>query len=179
MSKVGSLWTDEEIEFLKTNYKTMTNQEIGEVLDRGEGGVSHQIRKLKLSRATQRGWPEEKIKFLKENYGEMSTEKIAERLGCHPRTVTSRAYQMGLNAKREKRCPRCGKMTGDDGVHCPTCKLQLHTRADCHNCAELDGTSCRVFTTRDSPPLNKYGVCHGRKMAPARSKGPTKLTNIV
>lgn len=179
MSKTGTPWTEEEIEFLKANYNDMFDREIGEILGRSTGGVSHQIRKLKLPRVNHKEWPEEKIQYLKANYGKVPVKEIAERLGCHPDTVHSRASKLGLGLKREKRCPKCGHWTSNDEVRCPNCALWLHTRSDCRNCAEFDGTSCKIFTTRNNPPMNKYGVCHGKKRAPAGSMGPTKLTSRV
>jgi len=108
----GKSWTDEETEFLKSNYGKITAKEIAERLDCKLDRVYNKARRLGLSsdlnEKTQfeegksegkgRKWEDEEVKFLKLNYGRMDTEDIADKLDRSTNSVYCKAGNLNLSS---------------------------------------------------------------------------------
>ena len=93
-------WTDEEVKFLKENYKTMSYKDIGEII--GKTDVQIRTRCFKDGLVKNNAWSEDEINYIKENYQTMTTKDIAEKLGRTMSAVQLKAERCGL-----KKSPYC------------------------------------------------------------------------
>lgn len=96
-------WTEEEIEYLKENWKDSSDEELAENLNRTVRGIEDRRRRLGLGRtqgvAPQDEWTEEEIAYLDKHYGSKKVEEIAEDLGRSTHAVTGKAYDMGITGR--------------------------------------------------------------------------------
>lgn len=72
-------WTNDEIEFLKNNYKTITSNVIADYVNKTASVVRKKARALGIS-STVNHWDEDEEKFLKENWGVICVYSIAKKL---------------------------------------------------------------------------------------------------
>lgn len=70
-------YTQEELEFIKDNYNTMTAKEIAVKLNKSLGSINNATRKMGLIKQVHNQWTDEEIAFLKKNYVNMTSEEIA------------------------------------------------------------------------------------------------------
>ena len=62
------LFSDYDIQFIKENFKIMTNQQIADALGMKKTKVRTKAYELGLKRMTLEYWPKDAVKFLKENF---------------------------------------------------------------------------------------------------------------
>lgn len=93
-----SSWTEEQIEFLKYNYQSMTIEEIANALNKTYSCVFSKANKLGLSKTGCKNnkWSEEEIDFIKNHYKDMTTNEIAEYLNRTPKAVHVKKSRLGL-----------------------------------------------------------------------------------
>lgn len=72
-------WSNEEIEFLKNNYNTMTRKEIALAINKKEHNIKAKVKELGIRKATEH-WSDEEIEFVKLNRDKMSLKDIAKHL---------------------------------------------------------------------------------------------------
>ena len=133
-------WTEEEIEFLKKNYKSKTNYSLAKELKRSYSSVTLKAQALGLtdSKSTfthqvitevvkplskqakaalnRVGWTKKETSFLKENYGKMSFEELAKNLGRSVGSVSGKVSGLGLPLKKAKKDKNNRKLWTKDDV---------------------------------------------------------------
>lgn len=72
------IWEENDIQFLKDNYRSMTNQELADGLGIKLTTCRTKLYSLGLKRMELEYWTEEQVDFLKENYQVMGDTEIAE-----------------------------------------------------------------------------------------------------
>ena len=88
-------YTQDELEYIKNNFQSMTCKEIGEVLGRTEQSVRAKCFELKLHKK-ESPWTDDEIVFLKNNYMEMKTSDICTVLQRSKSAVELKASRLGL-----------------------------------------------------------------------------------
>lgn len=94
-------WTDDEIDFIKNNYKKMSDEEIAEVLGKRERAVSYQRRKNgwveKKKRPISKSKANQLINYLEKN-PRKSISEVSRRLKVSTATVIRYRERMGLES---------------------------------------------------------------------------------
>lgn len=98
------MWTDEEIGFLKKHYKTLSDEEIAERLNKTTACVRATRMKLGLKKMWK--WSREEIEFLRQNYRQLSDSELAEKLGRSEYAVAIKRRQLGLLRKETGPFPK-------------------------------------------------------------------------
>jgi len=93
-----NLWTNKEIKFLKENYATMINREIGIHLNRSAKAVKAKGLKLKLLK--KKVWTDQKIQRLKNIYSNVKNEIIAKEFGTSKATISKKASRLKLRKSK-------------------------------------------------------------------------------
>lgn len=88
-------WTEEEVEFLKENYKEMEDKELAKKLGRNTKTISW--KRLSLGLRKRRAWTEEETRFLIDNWEDMSDEKLAIKLNRSKISVKQQRLKLKLN----------------------------------------------------------------------------------
>jgi hypothetical protein len=70
------IFSEDDIQFIKDNFKSMTNQQIADKLELKKTIVRMKAYELGLQRMKLEYWPKEAIKFLKENYHKIGDREI-------------------------------------------------------------------------------------------------------
>ena len=109
--RTNKRWSEEEVEFIKENYKQLTVKEIADELKRTPRGVRGKIERLDidlepLKRNQKYEWTEKDIKFIKDNYKILTDEEIAEKIDKSKSAVCRKRLNLGLR-----------KQTGEPYVH--------------------------------------------------------------
>lgn len=90
-------WKREETEFLRDNYKAMSDSDIAKILGKTTKSVKSHRNYLGLLHGTNRKpWTIEEVTYLIENWGEKTIHQIAKNLGRTPAAVKTRAIKEGL-----------------------------------------------------------------------------------
>jgi len=97
-NQYGEWMNEKDINFIRDNYKSMTNSEIAKILGRCEGSIKFRLRKLGLKKGHI--LTEDEINFMKENYMTMSYRDISKRLNISRDLVK---YKMLKELKLKKR----------------------------------------------------------------------------
>jgi hypothetical protein len=113
-------WKEQEIQYLKENYKKYTDEELGQYLHR----TSEAVRLKRLEYDLYRKWTPEEIEFLELNYKTLSDEEIGEHLGRSKDGVKGKRFRMGFCNSIERnmfldivhRQEKAGFIKGDAGV---------------------------------------------------------------
>jgi hypothetical protein len=71
-------WPEENIQFLKDNWQTMTNQQLADALKLRKTVTRNKLRELKLKRMDLEYWSDEMIEFLKKSYKHIGDVEIME-----------------------------------------------------------------------------------------------------
>jgi hypothetical protein len=71
------IFSEEEIQFIKDNFQSMTNQQIADALGLKKTVVRTKAYELGLQRNEMEYWPDEAVKFLKENYHKIGDREMA------------------------------------------------------------------------------------------------------
>lgn len=96
-------WTEEEDEFIKENYQSMTDEEIGIKIGRSDGAVRGRRLSLRLIKHPRFQWNEEKIAFLKANYVEKDIHYLSKKLNAPMSTIYNKASSLGLEKAKTGR----------------------------------------------------------------------------
>jgi hypothetical protein len=92
-------WTEAEKDFLRSNYKRLTYQEIAAELGKTRDQVKQAASRYKIT--VSRAWPEQEIKILRELYPNTPTQHIADQLGKTLTPIYRMANQLGLKKSDE------------------------------------------------------------------------------
>lgn len=95
-------WTNEDIEKLKSLYGTITNKELGKLLDRDPRTIGCKAHFLKLGNR-RKFWSDEDILFVKRYYSIYSLEKIGRAINKSPDSVQVKAHKMGITSIKNKK----------------------------------------------------------------------------
>lgn len=87
-------WTPEEEQYIRDHWKTQSEAEMAEALDRPEGAVRTKRRELRCS--TQKVWTPEEEQYLEEHWGSVSIPGIAKKLNRTVNAIKIRAFRLGL-----------------------------------------------------------------------------------
>lgn len=90
-------WTNEEIEYLKSNYKLLSNKIISKNLNRNTMSVRNKACDLKITEKNL--WLESEDNYLREFYNKKSQSEISKFLKRTMKAVGSRAFDLGLCKK--------------------------------------------------------------------------------
>lgn len=91
-------WTEEEINILKENYKTLFYKDIAKMIKRTPDAIKIKARELKLKkdRTLSKMWSKEDDKFLINNYSKIKIDNIVSILNKNRTAIKSRASRIGL-----------------------------------------------------------------------------------
>ena len=90
-------WSQDELVFLKDNYKDMSDEEIGKKLNRKKNSVKSKRQREGL-RKDDYFWSDEEEEFIKENWQNMSDKELADELDRSKSSVANRRNkQLGIN----------------------------------------------------------------------------------
>lgn len=94
-------FTVDEIEYLKTNYSTMSVEKLASHLDRSPRSVRDKIERLglrlmNLERNQPRNWTESELEFMRLNYLCFSDTELGKRFNCSPSLVFRKRKELGL-----------------------------------------------------------------------------------
>lgn len=95
-------WTEEEEQFLRDNYRSMSNSKLAKALGRTKHSVDGRIKKLNLKRRAKRKpsesrrWTVEEDAFLESNYMNMPHAKIAKALNRTVPSIRMRCKGLGF-----------------------------------------------------------------------------------
>ena len=84
-------WTKEEEEYLRENYKKVSESELEERLNRNIKAICQKARRMGLSASIK--WTKEEDNYLKENWGKLKIDTLCKRLNRSKRAVQERAYR--------------------------------------------------------------------------------------
>jgi hypothetical protein len=109
--RVNKRWSEEEIEFIRENYKKLTVKEIADELKRTPRGVRGKIERIgiklePLKRNQKYKWTKEDVKFIKDNYKVLTDKKIAKKINKSKAAVCRKRLNLGLR-----------KQTGEPYIH--------------------------------------------------------------
>lgn len=90
-------WIKEEDDFVRENWKNMSDEKIGELIGRTARAVKHRRNAVLGLHRRDEPWSNEEEKFLEESYGGMETRKISEALDRSPKAVRRKAHELGLS----------------------------------------------------------------------------------
>lgn len=91
------LWTEEEIQFLIDNHKSMTTEELANALGKTFNGIYSKSKRLRLDRMSN--WTIEQDDYLLKNFGNRSIESIMEYLNKNKRQIKYRMEQLEGTSK--------------------------------------------------------------------------------
>jgi len=83
MSQRFKHYSDAERNFLRANYRTMTNSELAAAIGRSESSVVWQLVKMKLNRGRVFIWTQEQIEQIRTEAKVMTRRQLAEKYGCN------------------------------------------------------------------------------------------------
>jgi hypothetical protein len=89
-------YTQEELEYIKENYNTMTAQELAIKLNKSVGSINNATRKMKLIKQEHKPWTDNEIEYLKNNYLEKTSEYIGKHLNRSVHSVNAERDKLGL-----------------------------------------------------------------------------------
>lgn|GEM_PF-6553075 len=92
-------WSEEEVQFLKKNYKKMTYYKIAKVLGKSYSSVYMKAYRLQLKKRKKNYWSVEEDRFIIENYPRMSVREIADALGRSKTSVSSKIKELRKQGK--------------------------------------------------------------------------------
>lgn len=92
-----SIFTNEEIEFIKENYQSMDTREIAEILGKTRNQIKGKADGLKLKKGiVVNKFRDDEVEYLKLNYNVIETSEIAKNLKRTVKQINDKAYNMGL-----------------------------------------------------------------------------------
>jgi len=92
----GRKWTEEELNYLRSQYGTMSAQGIADEIGRTKSSVQTKARELDLTDEQASGlWSDEDIAFLRENYLKLGADECARQLGRSVASVHGKIRKVG------------------------------------------------------------------------------------
>ena len=98
-------WTEEEIDFLKKNYKNHSNKWVAEQLGKTIQSIYHKAQTLKLKTLEfphKRTWTDKQDEFVKKNYGKLPTKEIARIINKSHHAINHRASKLKVVKEESK-----------------------------------------------------------------------------
>lgn len=93
-----SYWMEEEIEFLKENYTSMTNRELSKKLNRSAKAVGSKANSIGCEHKKPRvKWTKEEEKIIEQHYKHLTDKELGKILNRSHRSVRHRRVKMGLS----------------------------------------------------------------------------------
>lgn len=103
---MGKGWTEQDLQYLRNNYQTMTAEQIASHLGRTRAAVAGKVEKLGLKKDLRcpsgEKWTPEQDQYIRDHWLELSDEEIATAVG-HP-VPSTHARRLKLNLKRRAGC---------------------------------------------------------------------------
>lgn len=95
------MWTTNKTDYIKKNYKRLTDKEIGKTFKVSAVAIQGQRRKLKLKKQGGRkfSWTIKEINFLGSNYLKMTDKDVGKKLNRNPSTIRWVRQKKGLYKK--------------------------------------------------------------------------------
>lgn len=97
------IWTENDINILKENYKLMEIKDLAKLLGRSRSSVGTKLNRLGLSRVL---WSNEELEYLINNYPTVKGIDIAKKLKRSENSIYHKANRLGLVRRGENREPR-------------------------------------------------------------------------
>ena len=88
------MWKEKEVIFIKSNYKKMTNREMGAALERSAISVENKLKNLGLKR--DKSWPDYEVKYLEKAYPHIPNGILALKLNKTENAILSKASKLGF-----------------------------------------------------------------------------------
>lgn len=104
-------WAKEEVDFLKDNYQSMSNEELARELGIKQKSVENKLHNLGLKRKKIKKrhiWSKEEEQFLRDNYQSMSNSELASKLGVKKKSVANKLSHLGLKRADKNKSYRVG-----------------------------------------------------------------------
>lgn len=96
-------WTDEEVQILRDNYLTCSDEELTKMLPgRTEVMVGHKRRKCGFLRGSYKFWTDEDEDIVRQNWKNKTNAELAEMLGRTAAGVAVRKHKLGLGVIRKE-----------------------------------------------------------------------------
>lgn len=97
---IGTRWTEEDVKFLKRNYRTMLVREIASLIEKTIPQVRQKAQELGLRKKAY-PWTERELQYLENNYGLKPAAQIARTLKRSTNALKIIAYRKlnGLNQR--------------------------------------------------------------------------------
>ena len=90
-------WSKKEIAYLVKHYKTKTNRQISEFLERPIPSIIYKAGRLGLSGTAADSWTKREINILKKFYSQLTYDEIAKKIGGRTiAAISSKARKLGL-----------------------------------------------------------------------------------
>lgn len=103
---MGKGWTEQDLQYLRNNYQTMTAEQIANHLGRTRAAVAGKAEKLGLKKDLRcpsgEKWTPEQDQYIRDHWLELGDEEIAAAVG-HP-VPSTHARRLKLNLKRRAGC---------------------------------------------------------------------------
>lgn len=145
-------WSDEELQFLRDNYKTKTYKELSQYLDRSKSAIDLKINRLGLKKS--------KYIYNHDFFEQIDTQEKAYWLGF--------IFADGCVCRNETNnsCELCIKLQDGDYKHlqkfnksiCGNVQVDKYERKSNFNNKTYHGCQIRLYSEKIVNDLNKYGV---------------------
>lgn len=89
-------YSNEELEYIKKNYKNKTVNELSKELNKSCNSVYTAIRKLGLIKQPHNKWTDTEIRFLREHYIDMTSEEISKHINHTVDAINTQRDRLGL-----------------------------------------------------------------------------------
>jgi len=87
-------WTEQDLDFLRENYRKVSNQVIAEELGKTESAIKAKAGVLGLYQS--RKWTPEQLRLLNENYADIQTGELANLIGRDIDSIYKKATKLGI-----------------------------------------------------------------------------------
>lgn len=94
-------WTDEEVDYLKNNYGSLSLIDLEKNLNHSIGSIKEKAGILNLQKS-HFFWNEKENKYLKDNYLILSIEELAKNLNRSKGSILHEVGKLNLNKKRDR-----------------------------------------------------------------------------
>lgn len=114
--KTPNIWTDEQIQILKDNYKVLSREKLSLLIGQSNNNIRTKLIELKLVDSNNRksykvneskrfyDWSDDKIKYLIDNFDKTPMKLMMEELNCSGHTIARKAKSIGLKSRKNKQC---------------------------------------------------------------------------
>ena len=152
--KPDNIWTNEEIQFLKDNYKNTSVKEIIKTINKSKNAIIHMAYKLGIIKHPKSEWTDEELDILKQYYPIVGTKEIIKLLNNTKSELEIETKRKYLNLHKTVR---------ENVVYATN---DIRNKTHCHVCGELltkkvNGLVCRKCCSKIqeiSKIKKKYGI---------------------